>query len=134
MVDLTVNTTHLPDREVRRLVRFARPHGLRTVEVELGRTQERYVADSYPHAALVRVRVGFQHRFPYVHRHSCADLRRGYLSWGLLASATELLVALLAHELRHCWQAQRGWAIEGRASETDADQYALAVLARWRAG
>jgi len=132
MVRLIDNATHLPDREVRHLIRVARPRGVREVEVTVGTTRQRFVAHSWPNAmppAIVEVKVGFERPFPYFHRHTRADLKRGYLSWGWLESPTELMLGLLAHELRHCWQAQHGWD----QSETDADRYALAILERWRA-
>jgi hypothetical protein len=50
---------------------------------------------------------------------------------------TEALVHLLAHELRHLWQAKvkrgyRVWGARGQFSERDADAYAIQMLRRWR--
>jgi len=60
---------------------------------------------------------------------------------GYLASAEytqeEAIVHLVAHELRHLWQAnvpkgQRIWGARGRFSERDADAYAISKVRHWR--
>jgi hypothetical protein len=60
---------------------------------------------------------------------------------GYLASAEytqeEAIVHLVAHELRHLWQAnvpkgQRIWGARGRFSERDADAYAIRKVRHWR--
>lgn len=63
---------------------------------------------------------------------------KGYLSaeWG---SRMEAMVFVLAHELRHLWQAKvkkgrRVWGARGQFSERDADAYALQMLRRFRRG
>ena len=64
----------------------------------------------------------------------------GYLghAWG---TRIEALLWVIAHELRHLWQAtstckRRGmvWGAKGRMSERDADAYALQMLRRYRRG
>jgi hypothetical protein len=61
----------------------------------------------------------------------------GYLKMDI-GSRREALVVLLAHELRHLWQAKhsRGmvWGARGRYSERDADAYALRMLRAYRRG
>lgn len=56
----------------------------------------------------------------------------------VIGSRREALVVLLAHELRHLWQAQttrgRVYGARGRFSERDADAYALQMLRRFRRG
>jgi hypothetical protein len=60
---------------------------------------------------------------------------------GYLASAEytqeEAIVHLVAHELRHLWQAnvpkgQGIWGARGRFSERDADAYAIRKVRHWR--
>ncbi|HSB54219.1 MAG TPA: hypothetical protein VLD58_07670 [Gemmatimonadales bacterium] len=63
--------------------------------------------------------------------------RGGYLPLPALADRTEALVYVMAHELRHLWQARiprgrRVWGARGQFSERDADAYALRQLRRWR--
>jgi hypothetical protein len=50
---------------------------------------------------------------------------------------TEALVYILAHELRHLWQARikrghRVWGARGQFSERDCDAYAIQALRKWR--
>jgi hypothetical protein len=63
---------------------------------------------------------------------------KGYLDaeWG---NRMEAIVFVLAHELRHLWQAKvkkgrRVWGARGQFSERDADAYALQMLRRFRRG
>jgi hypothetical protein len=61
-----------------------------------------------------------------------------YLQYAV-GSRREVLVAILAHELRHLWQAKvkrgrRVWGARGQFSERDADAYALRMLRRFRRG
>ncbi|MGH8634951.1 MAG: hypothetical protein ACRET7_12575, partial [Burkholderiales bacterium] len=55
-----------------------------------------------------------------------------------MGSRVEQLIVLLAHELRHLWQAKHShgkvWGAKGRFSERDADAYALRMLRRYRRG
>lgn len=55
-----------------------------------------------------------------------------------MANRIEALVYVLAHELRHQWQAihpkgWRVWGARGQYSERDADAYAIKMLRNWRA-
>jgi hypothetical protein len=62
--------------------------------------------------------------------------RRGYVST-LLSSTQECLIYVIAHELRHLYQAKykAGWVYDSkgkRSSERDADAYAIAKVREWR--
>lgn len=62
----------------------------------------------------------------------------GYLKYAL-GSRREVLLAILAHELRHLWQRRvrrghRVWDARGVFSERDADAYAVQMLRRYRRG
>ena len=51
----------------------------------------------------------------------------------------EIALLIIAHELRHMWQAKikkgyRVWGSRGQFSERDADAYALQMLRRYRRG
>jgi hypothetical protein len=64
--------------------------------------------------------------------------RKGYLPHNY-GSRKEALLFVLAHELRHLWQAKvrrgrRVWGARGVFSERDADAYALSCLRRFRRG
>ena len=71
------------------------------------------------------------------------DVSPGLVNFVLpfLGSRIEALLWVLAHELRHLWQAastgkRRGmvYGAKGRFSERDADAYALQMLRRYRRG
>ena len=60
----------------------------------------------------------------------------GYLGVKVF-SDEEALVHVVAHELRHLWQARvksgrRVWGARGQFSERDADAYGLACVRKWR--
>lgn len=62
---------------------------------------------------------------------------KGYLGGHAIGGRLEALVWILAHELRHLWQARvprgrRVWGARGQFSERDADAYALQMLRRFR--
>lgn len=61
----------------------------------------------------------------------------GYLPRPALGNQIEAFVYVLAHELRHLWQARvprgrRVWGARSQFSERDADAYALRMLRAWR--
>jgi len=61
---------------------------------------------------------------------------RGYLPFVTL-DKDEYLVQVVAHELRHLWQAKvkkghRVWGARGRFSERDADAYGIRKMREWR--
>lgn len=63
--------------------------------------------------------------------------KAGYLPLPARGSRVEQLVHLLAHELRHLWQARvrrgrRVWGARGQFSERDADAWAIRCLRQWR--
>lgn len=67
-----------------------------------------------------------------------AEAHGGYLpcTWG---NRREALLYVVAHELRHLWQARvprgrRVWGARGQFSERDADAWALRMLRRYRRG
>lgn len=65
--------------------------------------------------------------------------RGGYLPRPALGNQIEGLVFVIAHELRHLWQARvprgrRVWNARGQFSERDADAYAYRMLRAWRRG
>lgn len=60
----------------------------------------------------------------------------GYIG-GVVFSHTEAVVLIVAHELRHLWQAKikrgyRVWGARGQFSERDADAYAIRMTRAWR--
>ena len=137
------NSTAIADATVREIETFVRPPGVRGFDLELrnghgydlaGRA---YHAGSAYHSTarpFVVCRIGEAMRFPQMPQ---PPVRSNYLPRPYLASQTEALVYLLAHELRHLWQARvtsgrRVWGSRGQFSERDADAYAIKMLRQWR--
>jgi hypothetical protein len=65
-----------------------------------------------------------------------AKLKRGYLH-SVEYTQEEAILHLLAHEMRHLWQAKvpkgwRVWGARGKFSERDCDAYAIGVIRHWR--
>lgn len=143
------NSTDLPDTLIRDLVRVVTPPGVVSFDVRVTNARDRRargVAYHEGHGShdrpcpfvIVRVpRTDTGSRFTFnagVGRRR----RKGYLTISM-GSRAEVLVVLLAHELRHLWQARvkrgrRVWGSRGQFSERDADAYALRALRRFRRG
>lgn len=157
------NSTAISDAVARAVERFVCPPGVRGFDLELrngngfevaGRA---YTQGSGYHSSarpFVVCRIGPDKRFPSAPKPKpvgtavttvYSDGRRvtrtnspgGYLHRPYLANRVEALVYVLAHELRHLWQARvpkgrRVWGSRGVFSERDADAYAIRKLREWR--
>ena len=136
------NTCTLFDDDlVRRVIAFVKPSGVAGFNVNVknsgspGACGRAYVSGcshgSNGGRVLVVCRLG-KTVFPYRYE----PRRGGYLPWRVF-SYEELLVHIMAHELRHHWQTlvPRGWRVwgaRGRYSERDADAYAIRMVRAWR--
>lgn len=137
------NETDLPADVIRAAVRAVRPPGIGGFDLRVTWGPGSGSGRAYAEGA------GFRERAcPYVvvrlPRTEAAARKRwrakgAYLEI-VVGSRLEALVALLAHELRHIWQARhsrgRVFGARGRYSERDADAYALQRLRlrRYRRG
>jgi hypothetical protein len=123
----------IPDAALRRLVRLATPRDIGRTQIYIGselRSQP-FRAESWTEGSVtpfVEIQLNGGLAWPYYQEHDAAQLRRGYLPWGWLHGPDELLLACLAHELRHVWQGRR----ELLRCDTDADRWALSRLERYR--
>ena len=131
---------------VKGVVRALRPSGISNfnVEVKNGRwCRGRYCYyksfqkghDIFGRAPKVVATINPKQSFP-LRWHPKA--KKGYLPI-ITYSLNETLVYILAHELRHAWQAKvkkghRVWGARGQFSERDADAYALHMLRKYRRG
>lgn len=148
-----VNHTDIPTETIRAIIRAVRPAGIGNFDVRISNFAGRgcvgraYTNGSGYHATadpFLIVRVA---RTDARARHK-GKARGAYLAevWG---SRVEAVIWVLAHELRHMWQAggarddrrriicpRRGmvYGARGRFSERDADAYALQMLRRYRRG
>lgn len=153
MARLWRNYTDLPDVTLRAIYDAVCPAGLPAHDVaikNLGRGSVRgraytrgsgYHVTARPFVVVSVARTDVQARQILNIQH-----RPGYLTYAV-GSRIEAVVAVLAHELRHLWQAsgsldgvrcrsRRGmvWGSRGQFSERDADAYALQMLRRFRRG
>ena len=158
------NTSGLPDALVREVIRFVRPGGISNFDVMVKRSDKAFGGMSYAEGSsyhwtarpFVTVRIGPDKKFPFYVRGDRMDRpggavtvysdgrpprvskpqTKGYLTIGWITSRVEALVLVMAHELRHQWQAThsrgRVWGSRGKYSERDADAYALGMLRAWR--
>jgi len=137
------NYTDIDSDLIRELIRAVRPAGISNFDVRIsnfsrngcrGRAYTR--GSSYHDRADPFIVVSVSRTWkPYIQPPA-----GGYLghAWG---TRIEALLWVLAHELRHLWQAastgkRRGmvWGAKGRMSERDADAYALKMLRHFRRG
>ena len=132
------NYTDIDSDLVRDLIRFVRPSGISNFDVRVSNGQ------SFRGRACWGGSGYHDRACPFI---VCAIpkvwkpcIKRGHGAYLDIAigSKVEALVVLLAHELRHLWQAThtRGkvWGSKGRFSERDADAYAIQMLRRFRRG
>ena len=136
------NYTDIDSDTIRNLIRFVRPSGISNFDVRVsnysgttGRGRAYTQGSGYHDRAdpFIVISIAPEGRF----KRQIYEGGGGYLPhvWG---SRMEALVHLLAHELRHLWQAKhtkgKVWGARGRMSERDADAYAIQMLRRFRRG
>lgn len=135
------NHTDIPDETIREIIRAVRPSGISNFDVRISNGQHAmrgraYWAGSGYHDRADPFIVCAIARTDAKARHT-REGHKGYLPM-VIGSRLEALVIVLAHELRHLWQAKytRGkvYGSKGRFSERDADAYALQMLRRYRRG
>ena len=136
------NYTNVATSTIREMVRFAVPPGVAGFDVRVNNTGARFRGRAYAEGNSIHdrpcpfiiVSIGRSERLPPIDvRH-----RGGYLPMPAM-SREEMLLVLLAHELRHLWQGRvkrgrRVYGARGQYSERDADAYALRALRHWRRG
>lgn len=138
-----VNTSGLKNDELRELIRFAKPTGLTGFEIRITRSNA-YRGRAYNYGrtqvGYCNVRRGKKVSYPY----SFGARGRGYLPV-TCNSETEILLYLIAHELRHLWQylhidSKRGWNNTKHFRwnsrpyrEYDACTYGNMIIEKWRA-
>lgn len=159
------NTTKIPNEIIREVIRFTRPPGIKNFDVMIKNSSDYFLAgraytkgNSTYHATadpfivcripkpdyvkeVVQRGTGFivkrkRKSFPRKLRTYQIGHLKGKRYW--LADQTECLVYILAHELRHLWQAKAknksGYypKSRGRFSEIDTEGYAITMLRKWR--
>jgi hypothetical protein len=122
------NETRFPTERIREIVEFTRPAGIddfsMTVSYYSGPSEIPYDGETFPDRGWIFVSIPTQASFK---RHA-KDVA--------IRSTDELLVKIIAHELRHLQQKNLErhdpWQANGEFRERDADGYALHKVRAWR--
>lgn len=138
------NYTDIPDDWIRSVIRAVCPPGVAGFDVRISNRAKRgargraYSRGSGYHDRACPFIVVSISRTDAGCRIRWRPRRPGYLPMDI-GSRRETLVIVIAHELRHLWQARvprgrRVWGARGQFSERDADAYALQMLRKFRRG
>lgn len=142
------NYTDIPSDEIRAIIRAVCPPGVNGFDVRIsnrtrgkgGRGSAYYAGSGYHDrpCPFIVVAIAKTEQSARVLGINSVKLGRGYLQFAT-GSRRELLVTIIAHELRHLWQSKvkrgrRVYGARGQFSERDADAYALQMLRRYRRG
>ena len=126
------------DEKIREMVRFTCPQGITNFLLRVTATNwRRWRGLAWPQKREWRITVRVNRDVAEVMRAVRAHKPKGaYLPFEVY-SYEELMVHLIAHELRHLWQAKvkkgyRVWGARGQYSERDADAYAIHKVREWR--
>jgi hypothetical protein len=146
------NTTKFPTERVRELIAFCKPRNVSGFDVNVrncasGFHGSAFVEGSYKHPKMrvkngrrkttfppfieINIKRGHRQHESYTFPKHGAYLR--FTLWNL----DEVVLYLLAHEMRHLWQkkipkGRRVWGSRGQYSERDADAYAIRIIRAWR--
>ncbi len=125
------NTTNISTDLIREIIRFVKPNSVNNVRVDIKPRKRQASGIGGSGEVIVKIADPKTFKFPYeTCDHGAYIGIRCY-------TYEEVLVQLLAHELRHCWQTihrkgYRYYGSKGVISERDADCYALHMLREWR--
>lgn len=152
------NYTKFDTELIKEIIRFVRPPGISNFDIKIKNSEDGWKGKAYCGGVSFRfydresgesregyrtkplVVIGVPHKTTERTRYKrprVTDYQvRGYLR-SVQFSPVEDMVHLLAHELRHLWQAKvprgrRVWGARGKFSERDADAYAIRKTREWR--
>lgn len=127
---------------IREIINFVRPPDITDFDVWIKNSRRGFAGKAYCYGCsyhdrmcpYILVRVG-TYKYPMVHRYRGMKTSPAIT----LMDWHDTLVYLIAHELRHLWQAKaknkRGYyrGSKGRFSEIDTVSYGKSMLIKWRA-
>lgn len=137
---------HFTDKQIKEIIRFVKPSNVSRFTIHVKNSKlNHWGGYCYTHGCsygpsqgpLITVRVGPHHNLrPFGRQAHHVPGRKGYLPFTVF-SHEELMVHIIAHELRHLWQKKikrgyRVWGARGQYSERDADAYAIRMTRKWR--
>jgi hypothetical protein len=129
-----VNKTTISTKLIRAIIDFVRPPGIKGFRVQISNTKGHY--RGIGGGCRIRVWINTKQRFPRkltTYQYGQLKGKRYYL-----ASLTECLIYVIAHELVHVRQGQKGalrgrvWGARGRYSEIETESYAIRKLREFR--
>jgi len=135
------NSTDIEDDTIREIIRFVRPPNISNFDVMIKNSKYGGVrgraytkGSSYHSTASPFVIVSVQKT--EIKKFLTTSGHGGYIAFKI-RSRLEMVIFVMAHELRHMWQAKipkgyRVWGAKGKFSERDADAYAIRKLREWR--
>ena len=141
------NTSNFTDAQVREIIDFVKPRKVRNFELIVKPSKHSYSGKAYPtgYSTYRSTSSGFTTMPTAICKIGIrpyplwtASNNHGYIRM-LLLSREECLVMLIAHELKHLWQARplkrhpgRPKGARGKYSEREADCYAYRMVRSWR--
>lgn len=127
------------DKLIRDIIDFVRPSGISNFDVMIKNSDYSFAGRAYTQGCgyhetanpFIVIRIAPNIKFPYIRNKN-----KGYLPLQLYSNV-EVAVYLIAHELRHLWQAKvkkgwRVWGAKGQFSERDASAYGIHKVREWR--
>jgi hypothetical protein len=130
------NNTKFPTELARKLIEFARPSGISKFQVRIRNTGYSYKGRAYTFRNRIDIFYNHKNKYPrYYHPYQLCG-QKGKKHW--VANATELMLWIFAHELRHLWQAKQknkrgyAWGSRGKFSEVDTEAYSLRKIREFR--
>jgi hypothetical protein len=159
------NYTDISDDKIRQIIKFVRPNGISNFDVRISNSKGIFAGTAYwegstyhdtPNPFIVVRITKNESAFPYFVKYSSHTRTKlklnpqsgklesvsyntstgGYIDH-ILLSREEAVVHVIAHELRHLWQAKvkkgyRVWGTRGQFSDRDADAFAIRKTREWR--
>ncbi len=135
------NYTPLDTDWLRKAVAAVKPSNVSNFDISFKNSANGHKGKAYTqgcsyhatHAPLVTIGVAKETRLPYRTYGG-----KGYIGFTCY-TALEVTLFIIAHELRHLWQAKvkRGWRVygaRGQYSERDADAYGIRMVRAYRRG
>lgn len=141
---MRIKTTHpnFSNDLIREIVNFVKPSGVHNFDVWVKTSKKSFHGRAYTggthfhsrHCPYIVIRIG-KNKYPFKHKYP--NRKESFPEIETL-NEIELLVHVIAHEIRHLWQAKmknkRGYypGSKGKFSELDAEMYAIDMVNKWR--
>lgn len=145
------NNTSISNVKIHKIIRFCCPKGLDNFVVIINKARSReHTFDGEAYCEKNKITIELCQNLPPMYSHQKILLKFGYVCLKKLKNVTDILVYLIAHELRHLWQYRiskqdffRAKAVAYKAwngeyyfpvykAEKDASIYGGKQLDKWR--